>query len=134
MFQKEVAMRICADHGSKTYGIMSVLTQAYFDADYLFTVGSEVFNPPPRVDSGVLKLSRKQDYNSLPCSYKSLSKVVKLAFQQRRKTLRNSLKTLQLPDELRDRELFNLRPEQMSVQMFIDLATEIEAVLEKEAE
>ncbi len=134
MFQKEVAMRICADHGSKTYGIMSVLTQAYFDADYLFTVGPEVFNPPPRVDSGVLKLSRKQDYNSLPCSYKSLSKVVKLAFQQRRKTLRNSLKTLQLPDELRDRELFNLRPEQMSVQMFIDLATEIEAVLEKEAE
>jgi 16S rRNA (adenine1518-N6/adenine1519-N6)-dimethyltransferase len=126
MFQKEVAMRICADHGSKTYGIMSVLTQAYFTSDYLFTVGPEVFNPPPRIDSGVLKLSRKQDYNKLSCSYKSLSKVVKLAFQQRRKTLRNSLKTLQLPDELRDQELFNLRPEQMSVQMFIDLATEIE--------
>jgi 16S rRNA (adenine1518-N6/adenine1519-N6)-dimethyltransferase len=128
MFQKEVALRICADHGSKTYGIMSVLTQAYFKADYLFTVGPEVFNPPPRVHSGVLSLLRKPDYNKLTCSYKTLSKVVKLAFQQRRKTLRNSLKTLQLPDELRDQDLFTLRPEQISVQMFIDLATEIQNV------
>jgi 16S rRNA (adenine1518-N6/adenine1519-N6)-dimethyltransferase len=126
MFQKEVAQRICADHGSKTYGILSVLTQAYFETNYLFTVGPQVFNPPPRVDSGVLSLVRKPDYQNLSCSFKTLSKVVKLAFQQRRKTLRNSLKTLQLPDDLRDRELFTLRPEQISVSMFIDLATEIE--------
>jgi 16S rRNA (adenine1518-N6/adenine1519-N6)-dimethyltransferase len=126
MFQKEVAQRICASHGSKTYGILSVLTQAYFETNYLFTVGPQVFNPPPRVDSGVLSLVRKPHYDQLTCSYKTLSKVVKLAFQQRRKTLRNSLKTLQLPDELRDRDVFTLRPEQISVEMFIDLATEIE--------
>jgi len=126
MFQKEVAQRICADHGSKTYGILSVLAQAYFDADYLFTVGPEVFDPPPRVDSGVLLLKRKTDYDQLSCSYDKLKTVVKLAFQQRRKTLRNSLKSLDLPEEMRDRGIFNLRPEQISVQAFVDLTTEIE--------
>ncbi len=128
MFQKEVAQRICATHGSKTYGILSVLTQAYYEANYLFTVGPEVFDPPPRVHSGVLMLSRKRDYDQLPCSYDKLRQVVKLAFQQRRKTLRNSLKSLELPEEMRDRELFNLRPEQISVQAFVDLTTEIEGL------
>jgi|TARA_R110000751_G_scaffold39719_18_gene94793 16S rRNA (adenine1518-N6/adenine1519-N6)-dimethyltransferase len=128
MFQKEVAKRICASHGSKTYGILSVLAQAYYHAEYLFTVGPEVFNPPPRVDSGVLRLIRKVDYNDLPCSYAKLREVVKLAFQQRRKTLRNSLKTMNLPDEMREKEIFNLRPEQISVQMFVDLVQEIEAI------
>lgn len=126
MFQKEVAQRICASHGSKTYGILSVLAQAYYHADYLFTVGPEVFNPPPRVHSGVLLLTRKENYDQLTCSHQMLRKVVKLAFQQRRKTLRNSLKSLNLPDEMREQELFNLRPEQISVEAFVELATEIE--------
>lgn len=128
MFQKEVAQRICADHGSKTYGILSVLTQAYYDADYLFTVGPEVFDPPPRVHSGVLFLKRKPNYDKLSCSYDKLRQVVKLAFQQRRKTLRNSLKSLELPEEMRDRELFSLRPEQISVADFVALTTEIEGL------
>lgn len=126
MFQKEVAERVCAQHGSKTYGILSVLSQAYYHAQYLFTVGREVFNPPPKVQSGVLILTRKDDYDRLPCSYSTLRRVVKLAFQQRRKTLRNTLKSLQLPDEIREQEIFSLRPEQISVQQFIELATKIE--------
>ena len=128
MFQKEVAQRICAQHGSKTYGILSVLTQAYYDAEYLFTVGPEVFDPPPRVHSGVLSLKRKPNHYQLSCSYDKLRQVVKLAFNQRRKTLRNSLKSMDLPDEMRDRDLFNLRPEQISVQQFVDLTTEIEGL------
>jgi 16S rRNA (adenine1518-N6/adenine1519-N6)-dimethyltransferase len=128
MFQKEVAKRICALHGSKTYGILSVLSQAYFHAEYLFTVGPEVFNPPPKVDSGVLRLTRKENYNDLPCSYAKLRQVVKLAFQQRRKTLRNSLKTMDLPDAMREKEIFNLRPEQISVEMFVELVQEMEAL------
>ena len=126
MFQKEVAMRICAEHGSKTYGILSVLTQAYYHAEYLFTVGPEVFDPPPRVHSGVLSLVRKDDHDQLTCSYDKLRQVVKLAFQQRRKTLRNSLKSMDLPDEMREREIFDLRPEQISVQDFVELTTDIE--------
>ncbi|SCY42270.1 dimethyladenosine transferase [Nonlabens sp. Hel1_33_55] len=128
MFQKEVAQRICAQHGSKTYGILSVLTQAYYDAEYLFTVGPEVFDPPPRVHSGVLSLKRKPNHDQLSCSYDKLRQVVKLAFNQRRKTLRNSLKSMDLPDEMRERDLFNLRPEQISVQQFVDLTTEIEGL------
>ncbi|AZQ43498.1 16S rRNA (adenine(1518)-N(6)/adenine(1519)-N(6))-dimethyltransferase RsmA [Nonlabens ponticola] len=128
MFQKEVAQRICADHGSKTYGILSVLTQAYYDADYLFTVGPEVFDPPPRVHSGVLLLTRKQNHDQLSCSYDKLRQVVKLAFQQRRKTLRNSLKSMNLPDEMREQEIFSLRPEQISVDEFVKLTTEIEEI------
>lgn len=128
MFQREVAERICAPHGTKTYGILSVLTQAYYDATYCFTVGPEVFNPPPRVDSGVLSLKRRSNYDALPCSYETLRAVVKLAFQQRRKTLRNSLKSMDLPDDMREQELFNLRPEQISVVMFIELATAIEGL------
>ncbi|WP_194851907.1 16S rRNA (adenine(1518)-N(6)/adenine(1519)-N(6))-dimethyltransferase RsmA [Nonlabens antarcticus] len=133
MFQKEVAQRICALHGSKTYGILSVLTQAYYHAEYLFTVGPEVFDPPPRVESGVLRLQRKEDYDQLSCSYDKLRQVVKLAFQQRRKTLRNSLKSLELPDEMRDRELFSLRPEQISVADFVTLTTEIESLESSES-
>ncbi len=128
MFQKEVAKRICATAGSKTYGILSVLVQAYYHADYLFTVPPQVFNPPPRVDSGVLLLTRKEEYNSLPCSFLKLKQVVKLAFQQRRKTLRNSLKTLQLPEDMREKEIFDLRPEQISVDIFVELVREIEAL------
>ncbi|WP_452226578.1 16S rRNA (adenine(1518)-N(6)/adenine(1519)-N(6))-dimethyltransferase RsmA [Lacinutrix cladophorae] len=125
MFQKEVAQRICSKEGSKVYGILSVLTQAFYDAEYLFTVPPEVFNPPPRVESGVLRLTRKQDY-SLPCNEKMLFKVVKAAFQQRRKTLRNSLKTFNLSDNLREDVIFGKRPEQLSVEAFIALTLKIE--------
>ena len=125
MFQKEVAQRICAKHGSKTYGILSVLAQAFYHAEYLFTVPPNVFNPPPKVDSGVMRLTRKENF-SLPCSEKLFYRVVKTGFQQRRKTLRNSLKGMNLSDELRVLDVFNMRPEQLSVQEFIDLTCLIE--------
>ncbi|WP_395058832.1 16S rRNA (adenine(1518)-N(6)/adenine(1519)-N(6))-dimethyltransferase RsmA [Flavobacterium sp.] len=126
MFQKEVAQRICEKKGTKAYGILSVLVQAFYDAEYLFTVDETVFIPPPKVKSGVLRLRRKKDF-SLPCSEKLFFTVVKTAFQQRRKTLRNSLKTLNLSDNLREDEVFNLRPEQLNVQQFIELTQKIEA-------
>ena len=125
MFQKEVAKRICEKEGNKTYGILSVLTQAFYDAEYLFTVKPEVFNPPPKVDSGVLRLIRKDDF-SLPCNEKLFYKVVKTGFQQRRKTLRNSLKTLNLSDKLKEDSIFDKRPEQLSVSQFISLTQKIE--------
>ncbi len=125
MFQKEVAQRICEKEGSKTYGILSVLTQAFYDAEYLFTVKPGVFNPPPKVDSGVLRLRRKEDF-SLPCNEKLFYKVVKTGFQQRRKTLRNSLKTLNLSDKLKEDSIFGKRPEQLSVSQFISLTQKIE--------
>lgn len=125
MFQKEVAQRICSKEGSKVYGILSVLTQAFYEAEYLFTVPPSAFNPPPKVESGVLRLTRKEDY-SLPCDEKMLFKVVKTAFQQRRKTLRNSLKTLQLSDNLREDSIFDKRPEQLNVQQFIALTLRIQ--------
>ncbi|WP_378185829.1 16S rRNA (adenine(1518)-N(6)/adenine(1519)-N(6))-dimethyltransferase RsmA [Aquimarina sp. W85] len=125
MFQKEVAQRICAGPGSKTYGIISVLTQAFYDAEYLFTVPPTVFNPPPKVDSGVLRLRRKNNY-TLPCEEKLLYTVVKTAFNQRRKTLRNSLKSI-LPDQIDTADLlFSKRPEQLAVTEFIDLTLIIE--------
>jgi len=125
MFQKEVAQRICEKEGSKTYGILSVLVQAFYSAEYLFTVPPSVFNPPPKVDSGVLRLVRKPDF-SLPCSEKLFFSVVKSAFQQRRKTLRNSLKAFKLSDNLKANIIFGKRPEQLSVGAFIELATAIE--------
>jgi 16S rRNA (adenine1518-N6/adenine1519-N6)-dimethyltransferase len=125
MFQKEVAQRICINEGTKSYGILSVLVQAFYHAEYLFTVPPTVFNPPPKVDSGVLCLTRKNDF-SLPCSEKLFFKVVKSAFQQRRKTLRNSLKTFNLSDNLNANTIFGKRPEQLSVAAFIELASAIE--------
>ena len=125
MFQKEVAQRICEKEGSKVYGILSVLVQAFYEAEYLFTVPPSVFIPPPKVESGVLRLTRKADY-SLPCDEKLFFKVVKSAFQQRRKTLRNSLKTYNLSDNLKANTIFDKRPEQLSVEAFIELTTAIE--------
>ncbi|WP_431157289.1 16S rRNA (adenine(1518)-N(6)/adenine(1519)-N(6))-dimethyltransferase RsmA [Winogradskyella poriferorum] len=125
MFQKEVAKRICAKEGSKIYGILSVLTQAFYDAEYLFTVPPTVFNPPPKVDSGVLLLKRKESYQ-LPCDEKLFFKIVKTGFQQRRKTLRNSLKTFNLSDNLKANAIFGQRPEQLSVSEFIKLTTLIQ--------
>lgn len=125
MFQKEVAQRICAKEGSKTYGIMSVLTQAFYEAEYLFTVEPSVFTPPPKVESGVLRLRRKEDL-SLPCDEIMLYKVVKTAFQQRRKTLRNSLKSFNLSDKVKEDIIFGQRPEQLSVTQFIELTLKLE--------
>ncbi|GAL62777.1 16S rRNA (adenine(1518)-N(6)/adenine(1519)-N(6))-dimethyltransferase RsmA [Algibacter lectus] len=125
MFQKEVAARICSKEGSKVYGILSVLVQAFYHAEYLFTVPPDVFNPPPKVDSGVLRLTRKEDY-SLPCDEKMFFKVVKTAFQQRRKTLRNSLKTFDLSDNLKANSIFGQRPEQLSVASFLELTQLLE--------
>jgi 16S rRNA (adenine1518-N6/adenine1519-N6)-dimethyltransferase len=124
MFQKEVAERICEKKGSKTYGILSVLVQAFYHAEYLFTVNEDVFIPPPKVKSGVLRLTRKDNF-SLPCNEKLFFTVVKTAFQQRRKTLRNSLKTLNLSDNLREDSIFDLRPEQLDVDQFIGLTQKI---------
>ena len=125
MFQKEVALRICSKEGSKVYGILSVLTQAFYNAEYLFTVPPDVFNPPPKVDSGVLKLTRKENY-ALPCNEKLFFRVVKTGFQQRRKTLRNSLKVFNLSDNLKANTIFGQRPEQLSVSQFIELTLLIE--------
>ncbi len=126
MFQKEVAERICEKKGSKTYGILSVLAQAFYDAEYLFTVSEDVFIPPPKVKSGVLRLKRKENYH-LPCDEKLFFAVVKTAFNQRRKTLRNSLKTYNLSDNLKEDSIFDLRPEQLSVEDFIVLTQKIAA-------
>lgn len=126
MFQKEVAQRICEKKGSKAYGILSVLVQAFYNAEYLFTVDEHVFNPPPKVKSGVLRLIRKENYH-LPVDEKLFFAVVKMAFNQRRKTLRNSLKTYNLSDNLKEDIIFDLRPEQLSVEQFIDLTQKIAA-------
>ncbi len=125
MFQKEVARRICSKEGSKVYGILSVLTQAFYETKYLFTVPPSVFNPPPKVDSGVLLLRRKADFR-LPCDEDLFFKVVKTGFQQRRKTLRNSLKPFNLSDNLKANTIFGRRPEQLSVSEFIKLTSLIE--------
>jgi 16S rRNA (adenine1518-N6/adenine1519-N6)-dimethyltransferase len=113
MFQKEVAERICEKKGTKAYGILSVLVQAFYD-------------PPPKVNSGVLRLRRKENF-TLPCNEKLFFSVVKTGFQQRRKTLRNSLKSFNLSDNLKEDTIFDLRPEQLSVEQFIALTQKIEA-------
>ncbi|NHN27142.1 16S rRNA (adenine(1518)-N(6)/adenine(1519)-N(6))-dimethyltransferase RsmA [Flavobacterium jejuense] len=126
MFQKEVAQRICEKKGSKVYGILSVLTQAFYDAEYLFTVDEHVFDPPPKVKSGVLRLTRKKNYE-LPCDEKLFFSVVKQAFNQRRKTMRNSLKSMINSDNLKEDSIFDLRPEQLSYEQFIELTQKIAA-------
>ena len=124
MIQKEVAERIAAGPGSKTYGILSVLLQAWYDIEYLFTVHENVFNPPPKVKSAVIRLKRN-NVKELGCDEKLFVTVVKQAFNQRRKTLRNSLRSL-IPTEIIDNEIFNKRPEQLSVAEFIELTRHFE--------
>ena len=124
MFQKEVAKRIAEKEGSKVYGIISVLTQAFYDVEYLFTVPPSVFNPPPKVDSGVIRLLRKKDF-SLPVDEKLFFRVVKTAFNQRRKMLRSSLKSFKLSDTLKEDTIVAMRPEQLSVNEFIKLTHKI---------
>ena len=124
MIQKEVAERIAEKPGTKTYGILSVFLQAWYDIEYLFTVGSGAFNPPPKVQSAVIRLTRNSR-TALGCDEKLFRTVVKTAFGQRRKTLRNSLKPLIRPDLLSD-PVFGLRPERLSVDDFIALTHKLQ--------
>jgi 16S rRNA (adenine1518-N6/adenine1519-N6)-dimethyltransferase len=124
MFQKEVALRIAAGPNSKVYGILSVLLQAYYDIEYLFTVDEHVFTPPPKVKSAVIRLKRN-NVVSLDCDEKLFPKVVKQAFNQRRKTLRNALRGLNMNNELLTSDILNKRAEQLSVTDFITITNKI---------
>ena len=125
MFQLEVAKRICEKPGTKVYGILSVLTQAYFETNFLFTVSKNLFYPAPNVESAVISLKRRENIY-LKCNELLFFRVVKLSFQQRRKKVRNSLKTLNLSNNLREDAIFDKRPEQLSVNDFIKLTCSIE--------
>lgn len=124
MFQKEVAERCVAKPGSKEYGILSVFLQAYYDVSYLFTVKAGAFNPPPKVLSGVMRMVRN-DRESLDCDEKLFWRIVKAAFNQRRKTLRNALSGVIPKDQMSDNPLYELRAERLSVEDFIQLTNEI---------
>ena len=125
MFQLEVAKRICERPGTKVYGILSVLTQAFFETNFLFTVSKNLFYPVPNVESAVISLKRKANFD-LECNESLFFRVVKLSFQQRRKKIRNGLKTLNLSNNLREDAIFDKRPEQLSVNDFIRLTCSIE--------
>lgn len=127
MIQKEVAERIAAKHGNKTYGITSVLLQAFYDIEYLFIVHEHVFNPPPKVKSAVIRMTRNSR-KALDCDESLFVKVVKCAFNQRRKTLRNSLKVIVQGRNLPD-AVFDKRPEQLSVNEFIQLTNLVQEIL-----
>lgn len=129
MIQKEVAERMAAAPGSKTYGILSVLLQAWYDIEYLLTVPEHVFNPPPKVKSAVIRMTRNSTTH-LGCDETLFKRVVKTGFNQRRKTLRNSLKPLLgKENEIFDDPIFDKRPEQLSVRQFIELTNRIERYL-----
>ena len=128
MFQKEVAERVAAKPGSKTYGILSVLLSAFYNIEYLFTVHEHVFNPPPKVKSAVIRLQRN-DVTSLECDEKLFVQVVKAGFNQRRKTLRNALRSAGLPIEAVDESFLGKRAEQLSVDEFIQLTKSIQSCL-----
>ena len=140
MIQREVALRMASEPGNKAYGILSVLTQAWYDVDYLFTVDETVFNPPPKVKSAVIRMTRN-DTSALGCDERLFKRVVKTTFNQRRKTLRNNIRPL-LTTLNQEREakglpsvdatpllqdpLFDRRPEQLSVGEFVDLTRRVE--------
>ncbi len=129
MVQKEVAERVASKPGKKAYGILSVLMQAYFDFEYLFTVPPTVFTPPPKVQSAVVRFTRN-NVKQLDCDERLFKTVVKTAFNQRRKTMRNSLKSLlEKESKIWENVVFNLRPEQLSVAQFVDLTNLISAAM-----
>lgn len=125
MLQKEVARRLTSPPGNKEYGILSVLLQAFYDMEYLFTVGRGVFDPPPKVESGVIRLTRITE-RQLNCDYDQFKQIVKQGFQNRRKTLRNALKPLNLPAEVRALPLLDKRAEALSVTEFEYLTNEVQ--------
>lgn len=132
MIQKEVAERIAAGPGNKTYGILSILIQAWYKVEYLFTVHEHVFNPPPKVKSAVIRMTRNE-VTELGCNEKLFKLIVKTTFNQRRKTLRNSISSILPKDNALSADpIFNKRPEQLSVQAFIDLTNQVEAALATE--
>ncbi len=123
MLQREVAQRIAEPPGSKTYGILSVLLQAWYDIEYLFTVDEHVFNPPPKVKSGVIRLKRN-NVTDLGCDERLFKTIVKTSFGQRRKTLRNSLRGLLPKDSpLLSEQIMAMRPEQLGIEEFVKLTT-----------
>lgn len=126
MFQKEVADRVVSKHGSKVYGVVSVLIQAYYDCEYLFTVNPESFDPPPKVMSAVIRLKRKDQHN-LPCDEGLFKSIVKISFGQRRKMLRNSMKQFIKDPALLEDPIFTSRPEQLSLEDFVTLTNKIES-------
>ncbi|MEL6656084.1 MAG: 16S rRNA (adenine(1518)-N(6)/adenine(1519)-N(6))-dimethyltransferase RsmA [Bacteroidota bacterium] len=126
MFQKEVADRVVAGPGSKTYGVIGVLVQAFYEVEYLFTVGAGNFNPPPKVKSAVIRLVRRRQPLVDDELWRTFRQVVKLSFGQRRKMLRNSLKSL-LPAEELQNATFQLRPEQIELEKFVEIAKLVEA-------
>ena len=128
MFQKEVAERVAEGPGSKTYGILSVLLQSYYDIEYLFTIHEDAFDPPPKVKSGVIRLHRNETLD-IGCSFSHFKRVVKGAFNQRRKTLRNSLSSAGFPKELIPEEFAAKRAEQLSVKDFHSLAISLDVPL-----
>lgn len=130
MFQREVAQRIASPAGRKSYGILSVFIQAYYNVEYLFEVSKEVFEPPPKVFSAVIRLTRN-DIQKLDCDEDLFRKVVKTSFNQRRKTLRNSLKPLLPQSEIYSQKIFDKRPEQLDVQQFVELTNIIYLELNK---
>jgi len=119
MFQKEVAMRITSDPGSKNFGILSVLTQVFYETEYLFDVPPEAFKPPPRVVSAVMKMQRSQKYDLAEEDYPLLKKIVKLAFAQRRKKLSNALKALAFKMENIPSDIWDKRAEHLSVEEYL---------------
>ncbi len=121
MFQKEVAERIVSKPNCKAYGILSVLVQAFYETEYLFTVGPENFSPPPKVQSAVIRLHRKKDFKDLGCDEKRLKAVVKAAFGLRRKMLRNTMKQFIKKNVIFVDKFFEKRPENLSVEEFIYL-------------
>lgn len=125
MFQKEVAQRIAAKPKNKTYGITSVLLQAFYDIDYLFTVNEDVFIPPPRVKSAVIRLTRNK-VQQLDCDEKMFKQIVKAGFNQRRKTLRNSIKAFKLKPEFLEHKYLTQRAEELSVADFVALTNMVE--------
>lgn len=129
MIQKEVAERIAAKPGNKTYGILSVMIQAWYNVEYLFTVHEHVFNPPPKVKSAVIRMTRNET-QELGCNEKLFKQIVKTTFNQRRKTLRNSISPiLDKANPLSADPIFNKRPEQLSVEDFIELTNRVEKAL-----
>jgi len=127
MFQKEVAERVASKPGKKMYGILSVLLQAYYDIEYLFTVDEHLFTPPPQVKSGVIRMIRNLD-KKLRCDEALFKNVVKTAFNQRRKTLRNSLKSFSFLEQYKKNPVFALRPEQLSVGEFEEICLMIKDI------
>ena len=135
MIQREVALRMASGTGNKAYGILSVLTQAWYDVEYLFTVDETVFNPPPKVKSAVIRMTRNET-TDLGCDEKLFKRLVKTVFNQRRKMLRVSMRPLFAGHNVTDgffaHDIMTRRPEQLTIEEFVELTNMVDAELKKE--